>query len=136
MYAANYSRAPTVGADLSCPNITEYTLRIVHVHQRLPTCTHCRGRFIVPEYYGVHGVDNRVHLCLSSYTHCDTWLHLYNSIWTGAMNRPLRLRNVCYDCPRITTFNPRTRCYTLFGTLYISFFLKIICWIKIIFLCM
>ena len=25
--------------------------------------------------------------CLSSYTHCDVWLHLYNSVWTGAMNR-------------------------------------------------
>ena len=35
-------RASTVGADLSCPHITEYTLRIVLVHQRLPTCTHCR----------------------------------------------------------------------------------------------
>ena len=34
-------RASTVGADLSCPHITEYTLRIVLVHQRLPTCTHC-----------------------------------------------------------------------------------------------
>ena len=55
-----YPRAPTVGADLSCPHITEYTLRIVHVHQRLPTYTHCRGRFIVPAYYGIYGVDNRV----------------------------------------------------------------------------
>jgi len=52
-------RASTVGADLSCPHITECTLRIVLVHQHLPT-----------------------------YTHCDAWLYLYNSIWTGAMNRP------------------------------------------------
>ena len=28
--------------------------------QRLSTCTHCRGRFIVPAYYGIYGVDNRV----------------------------------------------------------------------------
>ena len=50
MYAADCSRTPTVGADLSCPHITEYTVWIVLVHQHLPTCTHC-----------------------------DTWLHLYNS---------------------------------------------------------
>jgi len=34
-------RAPTVGVDLSCPHITEYTLRIVHVHQRLSSYVHC-----------------------------------------------------------------------------------------------
>ena len=44
------------GRDESAPTPTECTLRIVHVHQRLPTCTHCRGRFIVPAYYGIHGV--------------------------------------------------------------------------------
>ena len=25
-----------------------------------PTCIHCRGRFIVPAYHGMYGVDNRV----------------------------------------------------------------------------
>ncbi|WP_276738187.1 hypothetical protein [Prevotella pallens] len=35
-------------------------VKFTHVHQRLPTCTHCRDRFIVPAYYGIHGVDNRV----------------------------------------------------------------------------
>ena len=51
-------RTPTVGADLSCPNITEYTVWITVYNQ-----------------------------CLSTYTHCDAWLHLYNSVRTGAMNR-------------------------------------------------
>ena len=68
---------------------------------------------------------------LPTYTHCDTWVHLYNSVWTGAMNRPLRLRNVrcnclctinvystctqylsqhhAANCPRTPTFTPRTR---------------------------
>ena len=46
-----------MGAMNRTPTPTECTLRIVHVHQRLPTCTHCRGRFIVPAYYGIHGVD-------------------------------------------------------------------------------
>ena len=68
MYAADCPRLPTVGADLSCPHITEYTLWITvynqclhhehviftHVHQHLPTCTHCRGRFIVPAYHGMY----------------------------------------------------------------------------------
>ena len=125
------------------------------------TCIHCRGRFIVPAYYGIHAADNRVqpmfyprtptvmrgciyiiradgrdesdpyaygmcaatvyaqpmfiprvhnicpnitlrivlvHQHLPTYTHCDAWLHLYNSVRTGAMNRPLRLRNVCCYC--------------------------------------
>ena len=53
------------GHDESAPTPTECALRIIHVHQHLPTCTHC-----------------------------DAWLHLYNSVWTGTMNRPLRLRNV------------------------------------------
>jgi len=53
------------GRDKSAPTPTECTLRIIHMHQCLPTCTHC-----------------------------DTWLHLYNSVWMGAINLPLRLRNV------------------------------------------
>ena len=52
------------GHDKSTPTPTECTLRIVHVHQHLPTytnvyttCIHCRGRFIVPAYYGIHAAD-------------------------------------------------------------------------------
>ena len=44
---------------------------------------------------------------LPTYTHCDTWVHLYNSIWTGAMNRPLRLRNVCCGLFTYTNVYPR-----------------------------
>ena len=62
-------RAPTVGADLSCPHITECTVWITVYNQ-----------------------------CLSSNIRCDTWLYLHNSLRTGTMNRPLRLRNVCCDC--------------------------------------
>jgi len=49
------------GRDKSTPTPTECMLRIVHAHQCLSTythiyttCTHCRGRFIVPAYYGIH----------------------------------------------------------------------------------
>ena len=136
------------------------TLRLRNVccnYSRIPTCTHCRGRFIVPAYYGIHAADNRVqsmfilvhplgygvafiqfgtdgsdksdpyaygmyaaivyvqpmfiprvhnicpnitlrivlvHQRLPTYTHCDACLYLHNSVRTGAMNRPLRLRNV------------------------------------------
>ena len=65
------------GRDESAPTPTECTLLLfmynqylhhehvifTHVHQRLPTCTHCRGRFIVPEYYGMHGVDILCFIC-------------------------------------------------------------------------
>ena len=142
-YTHIYLRTPTVGADLSCPHIMEYTVWITVYNQCLSSYAHCDTWLHL--YNSVWtGAINRpptptecalrivhVHQCLPTCTHCDAWLHLYNSIWTGAMNRPLRLRNVHCDCPRITTFNPRTRCYTLFGTLYFSFFLKIIYWIKI-----
>ena len=55
------------GRDESDPTPTECALRIVHAHQCLSTythiyatCIHCRGRFIVPAYHGMYGVDNRV----------------------------------------------------------------------------
>ena len=62
------------GRNKSAPTPTECTLLLfmynqclfhehvifTHVHKRLPTCTHCRGRFIVPTYHGMYGVDNRV----------------------------------------------------------------------------
>ncbi|WP_276648722.1 hypothetical protein, partial [Prevotella pallens] len=58
------------GRDESAPTPTECTLLLfmynqclfheymifVLVHQRLPTCTHCRGGFIVPAYHGTHSV--------------------------------------------------------------------------------
>ena len=136
------------------------------------------SRFIVPAYYGIHGVDNRVQpmfyprtptvicdciyiiryerarwigpyaygmyaaivyvqpmfipriydICPRTPTftprapNCDAWLHLYNSVWTGTMNRsptpteytlrivyaqPMfipRTRNIY---PRTPTFTPR-----------------------------
>ena len=47
------------------------------------------------------------------------WLYLHNSVWTGAMNRPLRLRNVRCGLftytniyPRTPTFTPRTPTFT------------------------
>ena len=103
-----------------------------HVHQHLSTYTHCKGRFIVPEYYGIYATDcSRIPMFNSRTLIVIRGCNYTIRCETGAINRPLRLRNVRCDCPRITTFNPRTRCYTLLGTLYISFFLKIIYWIKI-----
>ena len=151
------------GAMNRSPTPTECTLQLfmrnqclfhehvifTHVHQRLPTCTHCRGRFIVPAYYGIHAADNRVqpmfihvhqlwcviafiqfgvdgrdesaptptectlrivlvHQHLPTCTHCDAWLHLYNSVWTGAINRPLRLRNTRCGLSSYTNVYPRT----------------------------
>ena len=51
------------GRDKSAPTPTECTLRIIHAYQRLPTCTHCRDRFIVPAYHGIHGVDILCFIC-------------------------------------------------------------------------
>ena len=38
----------------------------------------------------------------------NTGVQLHNSVWTGAMNRPLRLRNVRCNCSRTPMFTPRT----------------------------
>ena len=85
------------------PTPTECTLRIVHVHQHLPTCTHCDAWLHL--YNSVRiTVYNQ---CLSSYVHCDAWLHLYNSVWTGTMNRPLRLWNVRCGLFTYTNIYPR-----------------------------
>ncbi|WP_276737744.1 hypothetical protein [Prevotella pallens] len=62
-----YPRAPTVirdciyiirvnGRDESAPTPTECMLRIVHVHP-------LRGRFIVPAYHGMYGVDILCFIC-------------------------------------------------------------------------
>ena len=83
------------GAMNRSPTPTECTLHIIHAYQRLPTYIHCRGRFIVPAYYGMYGVDNRVQPMF--YPRTPTVIrgcNLHNSVWTGAINRPLRLRNV------------------------------------------
>ena len=32
-------------------------------YSRIPTYTHCRGRFIVPAYHGIHGVDILCFIC-------------------------------------------------------------------------
>ena len=50
---------------------------------------------------------------LPTYTHCDTWVHLYISVRTGAMNRLLRLRNVC--CGLFTYTNVYTHMHQLQG---------------------
>ena len=69
------------GRDESAPTPTECTLRIVHVHQHLPTCTHCdAGAFTL---FGADGRDEsaptptectlrivHVHQRLPTCTHC------------------------------------------------------------------
>ena len=84
------------GRDESAPTPTECALRIVHAHQHLPTythiyatytnvyttCTHCRGRFIVPAYHGMYAAI----------------------IYVQPIFTP-RTRNIY---PRTPTFTPRT----------------------------
>ena len=91
------------GAMNRSPTPTECTLQLfmcnqclhhvhvifTHIHQGLHPRTPTVGsRFIVPAYYGMYGVDNRVQPMF--YPRTPTVIrgcNLHNSVWTGAINR-------------------------------------------------
>ena len=93
MKAEQSSLVWKISQTVAIVNINEMYCRAPRVLLPCPT-----GPTAVPyESYCRQNIKLQLHnivIYLPSHTHCDTWLHLYNSIWTGAMNRPLRLRNV------------------------------------------
>ena len=122
-------RTPTVGADLSCPNITEYTVWITVYNQCF---THVQPIWCVVVFiqFGVNGHDKSdpyaYGMCAAIVYVQSMFIPRTRNIYprtpimicgciytirheTGAMNRPLRLRYVLCYCLCTTTFTPRTR---------------------------
>ena len=106
---------------LRTPNVYPRTRNIYPRTPRFtPTYTHCRGRFIVPAYHGIYGVDNRVQPMF--YPRAPIVIrgcNLHNSVRTGAMNRSptptecmLQLLRTPNVYPRTRNIYPRTPSFT------------------------
>ena len=114
-----------------------FNLRIYDIYPRTPTFTPraptVGGRFIVPAYHGIYGVDNRVQpmfyprapIVIRGY-------NLHNSVRTGAMNRPLRLRNVC--CVLFTHTNVYPRASTVGADLSCPHITEYMLWVFLCFI--
>ena len=96
---------------LRTPNVYPRTRNIYPRTPRFtPTYTHCRGRFIVPAYHGIYGVDNRVQPMF--YPRAPIVIrgcNLHNSVRTGAMNRSPTPTECMLQLLRTPNVYPRTR---------------------------